>query len=262
MKGFFRAIQAYAKAWPLLWSRRFRGFLLFPVLVLVLLFIGGNILVSYAGDGLYSLAEGKLTAWISGIPGLQWIATTGNILIKLLLKVLYFFLFVAFGGYIILIVMSPVYSWLSERIEAHLTGREYPFCFRQWLSEVLRGILIALRNMFWQLLLSAVFFLCSFIPVIGVLAPLAIFFASAYFYGFSFVDYAIERKRLNVKQSVKYINRNAGVVTGIGTVFALALMIPWFSLIACSFVSIWAVVAGTIAVQEEEEKFVQPIEKI
>lgn len=252
MKGFFMGLQAYGQAFGILFSRRFWWFLLFPVLTLTLLFIGGNLLVSYAGDSLYGLIESHVRSWISGISWLQWINNATGIFIKIVLKILYFFLFIAFGGYIVLIVMSPVYSWLSERTEAYLTGKEYPFSFRQTAWEIFRGILIALRNMLVQLLLSAVFFLCSFIPVVGLLAPFAIFFSSAYFYGFSFIDYAIERKRYNVKQSVRYVNKNIGVVTGLGTVFALTLTIPWFSIVACSFVSLLSVIAGTIAVNRAE----------
>ena len=237
--GFFTGIQLYGKASGILFSRKFWWFLLFPVIILLLLFIGGNILISLAGDSLYGLIEAKLTAWVG------------------VLRILYFFLFVAFGGYIVLVVMSPVYSWLSERTEAHLTGREFPFSFRQFAWEIFRGILIALRNMIFQLFISFVLFLCSFIPLVGVIAPFAIFFTSAYFYGFAFIDYAIERKRFNVRQSVRYVNKNIGLVTGIGTVFALALMIPALSLAACCFVSLLSVIAGTIAVERMNDKSVK-----
>lgn len=248
--GFLRGIQAYGKAFEILFSRKFWWFLLFPFLILLLLFIGGNWLVNYAGDSLYGLIEGQLREWVSGISWLQWVNQAGSIMIRLILKVIYFFLFVAFGGYIILIVMSPVFSWLSERTEAHLTGKAYPFSFRQLAWEIFRGILIALRNMFFQFFLSVFIFFFSFIPIIGLLAPVALFLNSSYFYGFAFIDYAIERKRFNMKESVRYVNRNWGMVTGIGAVFAGCLMIPWISTIVCCFVSLLSVIAGTVALNQ------------
>lgn len=257
MKGFFIAIGAYGKACDILFSRKFWWFLLFPVLILLLFFIGGNILVSYAGDGIYGLIETQIRNWVDGISWLQWINQATGILIKILLKIVYFFLFIAFGGYIVLIAMSPVYSWLSERTEAHLTGREYPFSWRQLFWEIFRGIGIALRNMFFQLLFSCVFFLCSFIPVIGLLSPFALFFTSAYFYGFSFVDYAIERRCFNIRQSVRYINKNIGWVTGIGTIFALTLMIPWIGVTVCCFVSLLSVIAGTVTLDKMDKKLLK-----
>lgn len=257
LEGFFAGVGVYGRAFTILFSRRFCWFLVFPFLVLLLLFFGGEWLVSSAGDSVSGIIQTKIAGWIEGISWLEWVRGTAGFLIRVLLKVAYFFLFITFGGYIILIVMSPVYSWLSERTEAHLSGKEYPFDLRQLMWEILRGILIALRNMFFQLLITLLLFVCSFIPLIGLLSPVALFLVSSYFYGFSFVDYAIERKRFNVKQSVKYVHKNAGLVTGVGCIFALSLMIPWLSIIVCSFVSLLSVIAGTVAIhkitQEGEE---------
>ena len=248
--GFFGGIQAYGKAFEILFSRKFWWFLLFPVLILILLFIGGNWLVNYAGDSVYDLIAGSIQKWVSGISWLQWVGRATNVLIRITLKILYFCLFISFGGYIILILMSPIYSWLSERAEAHLTGKECPFSFKQLMWEIFRGLLIALRNMCMQLLLSVFFLFFSFVPVVGWITPVVVFFTSAYFYGFAFMDYAIERKRFNVKQSVRYVNKNLGLVTGIGSVFALALMIPGISMVVCCFLSLLSVIAGTVVVNK------------
>lgn len=248
--GFIRGIQAYGKAWAILFSRQFRYFLWFPVLVLAGVFLGGNWLINELGDGLYGLVDHTLQEWLTGISWLQWLGGATKVVIKIVLRLLYFFLFISFGGYFILVLMSPVYSWLSEKAEAYLTGYDYLFSWRRLFGEIFRGILITLRNMFWQLLLYLFFLFFSFIPLIGWISPLALFWISAYFYGFSFVDYAVERKRYNVRQSVRYVNSHIGMVTGIGAVFALALMIPWGSIVVCSFVSLLSVVAGTVAVNK------------
>lgn len=251
-RGFFIGIGAYRQAVDILFSRGFRWFLLLPLLMLLLLFIGGNMLVSWGGDSLYGLIEAKITTSIQGISWLQWVTDATGIFIKIVLKILYFFLFITFGGYVILITMSPVYSWLSERTEAHLSGKKYPFSFRQFIWEIFRGIVIALRNMVFQIFISILLFFCSFIPIVGLMVPFAVFFFSAYFYGFSFVDYVIERKAFNIRESMRYINKNVGVITGVGSLFVLALMIPWGGVIASVFVSLLSVVAATVAVHKIE----------
>lgn len=248
VKGFFGGIGAYGEAARLLFSRKFSWFLIFPLLAMLLLYAGGEWIVASYGSDLADLVQAKVTGWLSGISWLKWLDDASGVFVKILLRIVWFFLFMAFGGYIVLIVMSPVYSWLSERTEAHLTGKTYPFSFRQLLWEIFRGILIALRNAVFQLLCSLVLLLFSFVPLLGLASPLLLFLVSAYFYGFSFVDYAIERKSYNVKQSVRYINKNIGVVTGVGVVFTISLMIPWLRIIACCFVSLLSVIAGTIAV--------------
>ncbi len=252
--GFFLGIRAYGKAFELLFSRKFWWFLFFPVLILLFLFIGGNILVSYAGDNLYGLFGNQLRNLLEGVSCLQWVNGVSNVLLKIVLKIIYFFFFAAFGGYLVLIFMSPVYSWLSERTEAYLSGKEYPFSWKQLFWEIFRGVGIALRNMFVQLLFSLFFFLCSFIPLVGLLVPFALFLISAYFYGFAFMDYTIERRCFNVRQSVRYVNKNIGLTMGIGSIFAFALMIPWISIIACSFVSLLSVIASAVALHEIEIK--------
>lgn len=67
----------------------------------------------------------------------------------------------------------------------------------------------------------------------------------------------MERKRYNVRQSVHYVNKNMGLVTGIGTVFAITLMIPWLSIIVCCFVSLLSVIAATVALDRLEKQDVQ-----
>ena len=105
--------------------------------------------------------------------------------------------------------------------------------------------------MILQLLVMIVLFFGSFIPLAGLVMPVLTFGVGAYFYGFAFMDYAVERKRFRVKESVRYMRHNAGSVTAIGTVFALSLMIPWGSIVVCSFVSLLSVVAGTVVVEEQ-----------
>lgn len=250
-QGFIRGIRAYGPACAIMFSRRFSWFFIFPFLFLLLLFAGGEWLTGTAGDSLSSYMQAKVGGWIQGVSWLSWMNGVAGFLIRILTKLLYIYLFLVFGGYVVIVIMSPVYSWLSERTEAHLTGKTYPFSLKQMLWEVMRGIMIALRNLLLQLAISLLLFVCSFIPLVGLLTPVAMFLVSSYFYGFSFVDYAIERRRFNVKKSTAYMKKNAGVVTGVGSVFALALLIPWISILVCCFVSVVSVVAGTVVTEEK-----------
>lgn len=254
MMNFFSSLRAYGQAAVILFSRRFIGFLVFPVVISVLLYIGGEFLVSSLGDSVYRLLEEYIISKIEGIPGLGWFHIFTRYVIKIGFHIAYFFFFISFGGYLVLIVMSPIYSWLSERTETFLSGRKYPFRFRRFMWEISRGIMIAVRNAVVQFLISVTCLLWSFVPVLGWLSPFALFISSAYFYGFSFIDYAIERKHLDVKESVRYVNRNFWQVTAIGSVFTLSLMIPGYHLIACCFVSLLSVIAGTIVIYRQEAK--------
>ena len=254
MRGFFLGIQAYALALRMLFSKKFAWFLLFPMIVMVMLFIVGNVASGYLGVGMSSWFSQQVSFWIEGISWLQWLDDVAGWLVWLLAKLVYFFFFVMFSGYIVLIIMSPVYSWLSERVEMELTGRNYPFSLKQLLRDIIRGILITMRNMVVQAVIAIVLFIISFIPLVGFLTPFLILFVSSYFYGFSFLDYAIERKKLNVRDSVRYVNRNIGETTGVGFIFAIALMIPLLNIFACCFLSLLSVIAGTVVVNNRDKR--------
>lgn len=254
MRGFFLGIQAYGRACSMLFSKKFAWFLLFPVIILVLLFIMGNILSDYLGDNLNDWFSQQISLWVEGISWLQWLDDVAGWLVWLLVRLIYFFSFAMFSGYIVLIIMSPVYSWLSERAEMQLTGRTYPFKVKQFLHDVSRGVLIALRNMLLQTVISVFLFFISFIPFVGLLTPFLMLFVSSYFYGFSFLDYAIERKKLNVHDSVRYVNRNMGETVGVGFVFAIALMIPLLNVFVCCFLSLLSVIAGTVVMDNRDKR--------
>ena len=123
-RDFSRGIRAYGKAISLLFSSKLWYFMLFPVVIVIVLFVAGNYAVGYLGDGLSGVIEAKMTEWIEGISWLEWVSGVAGFLVKLLTRFLYYILFISFGGYVVMVVMSPVYSWLSERTEAIVSGRE------------------------------------------------------------------------------------------------------------------------------------------
>lgn len=255
---FGRGVKAYGLAFKMLFTSRFAWFMIFPVLAWILFFCLGGLLVGWLGNPVEEWIHEGITNWVGNIAWLHNAGAVVAFIFRLLIRFAYFMLFLSVGGYLILIVLSPIYSWLSERTETALTGKEYPFRFGRFLREMLRGILIAIRNTFFQLLVTVILMLMSFIPLIGLLTPFLLFLSSAYFYGFSFVDYTIERRYLLVRESVSYVNRNIGFVMGIGLPFAAALLLPWGQFLVCGFVSLASVMAATVAVCENDQNTLPP----
>lgn len=93
MRGFFLGIQAYALALRMLFSKKFAWFLLFPMIVMVMLFIVGNVASGYLGVGMSSWFSQQVSCWIEGISWLQWLDDVAGWLVWLLAKLVYFFLF-------------------------------------------------------------------------------------------------------------------------------------------------------------------------
>lgn len=245
---FARGFRSYGPAFRMLFSTRYAWFLVFPILAWLLFFALGIWLVVSLGASVEDWINQGISAWLGHI---SWLENAGSVvafIFRIFVRIAYFLLFLSVGGYLVMIVLSPIYSWLSERTEYDLTGKEYPFSFSRFLREMLRGILIAVRNTVFQLIVTLILMAFSFVPLVGLLSPVLLFLSSAYFYGFSFVDYTIERRYLQVKESVSYVNRNIGFVMGLGVPFAAALMLPMAQFLVCGIVSLASVMAATYAV--------------
>lgn len=223
---------------------------LFPLLLNILLLIGGFALI----DSLTT----DIQDWIIGLVGLNGATfflsdmLSGFLsgFIWVILKVLFFFLFAYYGGYLTLILLSPLFAYLSERTDEILTGKKYPFNPDQWMRDIVRGILIALRNLLIETGWIILMFIVSFIPVIGWLGAIALFLISAYFYGFSFIDYTSERRKMKIGQSVRFVREHKWLAVANGSIFALFLLIPFCGVLLSGFAAIVSVVAATLAVQQ------------
>lgn len=254
-KGFGLGFRTFFEAIGFVFSKGLWWAFIFPILFNFLLFWGGNELVDLAND--------KLQAWIIGLVHLNgtdtWYATALNGVVSgviwIILKILFFSIFTYFGGYIILIFMSPIFAVLSEKTDKILTGETYPFNGSQWMRDMVRGILLVLRNIFLELVIIIIVFLLSFIPVFGwffaIFSTIILFFVSAYFYGFSYMDYTLERKKLSLSQSVKFVRRHKGIAISNGLLFALS-MLPFCGVFIAPFISVFSVVGATLAIHETE----------
>lgn len=162
-----------------------------------------------------------------------------------------FLLSTKFSKYVILILLSPVFAFLSERVDEKLTGKQYPFDLFQLIKDVFRGIFIAVRNLTIELFLIGILTMASFFagPFAIILVPL-LWLISSYFYGFSMMDYTSERRKYSIAKSVEFVRNNKGIALGNGMMYSVFDMIPVIGII---FAPINAVVGATISIIEKEK---------
>jgi CysZ protein len=90
--------------------------------------------------------------------------------------------------------------------------------------------MISVRNMFIEFgIIIACFIITLFFPPLIIGTTPLLLLVSWYFTGFSLMDYNTERYRYNVKDSVRYIRDNKGLVIGVGCVYWLFMSIPTFA---------------------------------
>ncbi len=169
-----------------------------------------------------------------------------------LLQVAILYLLFKINKYLVLILLSPLLAYASERTEEILTGRTYPFSWKQLIHDAMRGALIAARNGFLELGLSVgIWVLKLFVPILAPLSALALFALSSYFYGFSMVDYVSERRKLRISESVRAVNDRLGVVLANGALFNLVMKLPLFGVM---FGPAMAAIGASIALVEHERR--------
>ncbi len=238
-------LSAYGKAFHFIFKNKMGWTLIVPFVLSILIFAIAQSYINELSDYLKNLS----TNW----DFIQNSAFWGDVfkgLISFITEIVFLIAFAYFGGYIVLIIMSPFLSYLSEKTEQIISGKEYKFKFKQLITDTFRGIFMALRNLFIETLIIIPAFFLSFIPFVGLLATAFMFLISAYFYGFSFIDYINERQRLSVKESAKMVRNYKWIAIANGSIFALPLIIPLIGSQISIFVSIFSVVAATIAILE------------
>jgi CysZ protein len=255
-KNFGTGFNAYGKAFSILFSKGFWGYLFIPIGINLLLILGGiygigevtNMASDWVDNALKM--EGDTFMGTESLkPVGDFISGVAGTVVWVVLKIALWLFFAIFGGYVVIILMSPVFALLSEKTEERLTGNVYPFNGDQLMRDVARGVMIAMRNLCIEIgWMIAIFILSFFIPVLGgIIGTIILFIIASYFYGFAFIDYTNERRRLSVKESVAFMRKNKGMAIAVGMIFSFCLMIPFCGTFLAGFAAILSVIAATIA---------------
>lgn len=234
---FFLALGSFGQALPFLSKKGFRRYLALPIIInLGLLIAAVWVSISYGGVltdsllGWFGFSDGTLAEYSS------WIVA---FIIRFVILMLYFSLF----RYILLILLSPFLSFLSEKVDKHENGGDFPFSFIQLWNDIVRAIRINFRNLMVEIFLTIIFGLITFIPIIGLLSPFAILAVQSYFFGFAMMDYNAERYKWDRQKTAAWMKKNYAAVTGIGLAFHLCFLIPILGWIVAP---ILATIAGTL----------------
>jgi CysZ protein len=139
------------------------------------------------------------------------------------------FLLMKFAKYLVVVILSPLLSHLSMKCENVLTGRAYPWNFKQLVSDVKRAMQIVIRNLMWEYFFFVIIYI---VAAIGWEDPKSspvfylTFIIGFYYYGFSFLDYINERRRLTMDQSIMFVRKNRGLALVIGGGYSVMILVP------------------------------------
>lgn len=245
-----KGVSAHIKAFGFIAEHKLWAYFLYPVVLLILLYVLGFYSVFSLGNTLANDVIGLIPLHgyegegVMGtiIEALLWIL---RVVAGLLFWVILFLVFLKLIRYVVLILCSPMMAMLSERIEEIKTGQKYPFNAGQFIKDVWRGIRVNLRNLLLESGITFLLLLIGWIPVIGWLTVPFLWLTGWYFLGYNMMDYTFERRRMRIHEGVLFIRKRKGLAIGNGMIFSFLLLLPFIGLIIAPVLSC---TAGTLAI--------------
>lgn len=150
-------------------------------------------------------------------------------LLYLMLEISVALLLMKFAKYLVVVMLSPLLSQLSVKTERILTGKTYPFNFQQLMHDIRRAMKIVVRNLMWEYFFFLIILLVSLLgwedPKSSPVFYLT-FLIGFFYYGFAFLDYINERRRLDMDQSITFVRDHRGLAIAIGSIYSLLILVP------------------------------------
>ncbi len=247
LKEIIIAIQSYFEAHQFIRKHRLWKWIVIPGIIYSLLFIAGIYVFWHSSNDavIYLSKQTGLEAWLQKQRS-EWLSFL-FLMIAVILRLIFLFFYFSLFKYLFLIIGSPVFAYLSEKIDSILEGKEFPFNYLQLMKDAWRSIKLALRNTLWQTVYMLSLLLLSLIPVFGWISPVIAVSIECFYYGFSMLDFSCERNKLSPAQSIDFIGRHRGLAIGNGLIFYLlhfVILVGWI------FAPAYAVVAATLSLHK------------
>ncbi len=212
IRNFFFGMRAYFKAVKFIIEHKFYWYLIAPAILMIIIYkIGAMIKEHYVAPSADNMNE------------IVWY------LVYVMIEISIAILLMKFSKYLVVVILSPLLSHLSMKTEKILTGNTYPFDFKQLVHDVKRAMRIVVRNLMWEYFFFVIIMIVSFLgwenprssPVFYLTFVIGFFY-----YGFAFLDYINERRRLDVDESIHFVRSNRGLAIAIGCVYSLMILVP------------------------------------
>lgn len=238
LKEIVIAAQSWEDARLFIQKHRLFKWIIIPGIIYAILFIVGmfffwssaNDVISWISSqlGIETWLQKERSEWLS------FLFVMTGMMLRLILVLFYF----SFFKYLILIIGSPVFAYLSEKTEAIIEGKEHLFNLKDLKKDCLRSIKLAVRNCGWQSVYLIALILLSLIPVIGWITPVIALLMECYYFGFSMLDYSFARAGFTPAQSIAFTGRHKGLAIANGLIFyimhIIIVLAPAYAIIAAT----------------------------
>lgn len=215
-----------------------RRFVLVPLIVNVLLFIGAIWLLVNQFSVLIDYWMGFIPDWLDFLYWLFWPLFA----LLVLVGVYYGFSIVAN------LIAAPFNGFLSEKVENRLRGE--PVTDEGWgevLAMIPRSLQRELHKLAYYLPRFLLILVLTFIPGVNLLAPLLWFLFGAWMMSIQYCDYPMDNNKVSFNQMRQLMKAKRVTSVGFGAMIQLGMLVPVLNL----FVMPAAVIGATLYWVEE-----------
>ncbi|MDG1580182.1 sulfate transporter CysZ [Pseudomonas sp. GOM6] len=222
-----------------------RLFVLLPLAINTLLFIGLIALAMQQFGGWVDTFMPSLPSWLSFLEYLIWP------LFVLMVLVIMFFSFTLLAN----IIAAPFNGFLAEKVEVVVRGRDDfpPFSWAELMAMVPRTLGRELRKLAYFLPRAIPLLILTFIPGLNLIAaPLWILFG-VWMMAVQYIDYPADNNKLGWNEMLAWLREKRWQSLGFGGATYLALMIPFVNILVMP-----AAVAGATLFWVRERSVIAP----
>ncbi|MGB2131084.1 MAG: sulfate transporter CysZ [Marinobacterium sp.] len=215
-----------------------RRFVIIPLLVNVLLFVGAIWLLVKQFDAWVGYWLGFIPQWLDFLYWLFWPLFA----LVVLVGVYYGFSIVAN------LIAAPFNGFLSEKVERSLRGD--PVTDEGWqelLAMIPRSLQRELHKLAYYLPRFLLLLVITFIPVVNLISPLLWFLFGAWMMSIQYCDYPMDNNKVSFRQMKELLKGKRATSVGFGALVQLGMLVPVLNL----FVMPAAVIGATLYWVEE-----------
>ncbi len=180
-------------------------------------------------SGIFYFSYNSLNPWLQGfLSGDAWYINFLSLILSPVLFVILLIATILFYSIAGTIIASPFLDFLSSKTEAIYSGvsPESDLSFVESIKDIIRTTKNAVKLIFLLLFLNILFLFLNFFPGGSFIYAFLNFFFTAFFYGFQFFDYPLEKRFYSFREKLRICWRFKKTLAGNGAAFFLISFIP------------------------------------
>lgn len=130
----------------------------------------------------------------------------------------------------VLTLFSPFNTHLSERLDAELTGQEFDHSWARFFNDFIRMLFVVILALMAQLAFLVAYWSVAWIVGSDLLNSIVYFTFAAFFFGFSFYDFSLERYGKGMFETFNYSFSNPLKTVLTGSIFLLIYKVPYIGI--------------------------------